>query len=346
MDTERFTRLFEELDAFRQSNAEATFLSIGGRGYYENPASDLLQFFLVPNNAHGLNTLFIDALLEATDSPLKGGTYETLTVQREVRTDNDNRIDLLLKGEGWLMLIENKIWHEQINPFVDYEALAQQRMQLGDTAHFLVLSPSGHSSQIGWPGLSYRVLIKVIRRRLNECTYEVKTGKWWHFAQDFIQHLDQELYGKIMTPEEIKFVEGNYEELSKAAQLKQEYREHLLAQLPSLIDKNFAKNGATSKSENWCIRIYHPDWQPAHIAWYDVAEDGNKVALTVYAEGLTEEQLRLSKHSFESTYRMAYWTEDKGYCHCWRTVESFSHGERAESTLLLLSNELVAIYSK
>lgn len=54
---DQYRQLFEELIHLKQSEAQATFLNIGGRGYYENPASDLLQFFFRPDNAHGLGTL-------------------------------------------------------------------------------------------------------------------------------------------------------------------------------------------------------------------------------------------------------------------------------------------------
>lgn len=159
MDKERLVLLFNEIKACRQSKTEATFLSIGGRGYYENPASDLLQFFLVPSNAHGLNTLFIDALLTVANTSVKSDSLKTLTVQREVLTENNNRIDLRLKTEGWIMLIENKIWHEQVNPFEDYKNLAEQKRRATDEKFFIILSPSGHSNQSGWVGLSYAQLI-------------------------------------------------------------------------------------------------------------------------------------------------------------------------------------------
>ena len=54
---DQYWHLFEELIHLKQSETQATFLNIGGKGYYENPASDLLQFFFRPDNAHGLGTL-------------------------------------------------------------------------------------------------------------------------------------------------------------------------------------------------------------------------------------------------------------------------------------------------
>jgi hypothetical protein len=252
----------------------------------------------------------------------------------------------LLKATGWIILIENKIWHEQINPFEDYEALSKQRMQPNDAEHFVILSPSGHSSQTGWQGLSYRQLIDAIQVRLDKCDSELKAIKWWHFAQDFILHLDQELYTKSMTPEEIKFTEDNYEELAEAAQLQQKYREHLLTHLPALIDAAVQKRGASSKAENWCIRLYHPDWKPAEIAWFNDANENNRLKFAIYVQGISDEQLQQAKSKFEGVHGMAYWTEAKGHCHCWRTEESFDHGASSEGELIKLSHELVKIFGK
>ena len=38
---------------------EPTLFAVGGRGYYENPASDLLAFFLKPDAEHKLKDLFL-----------------------------------------------------------------------------------------------------------------------------------------------------------------------------------------------------------------------------------------------------------------------------------------------
>ena len=43
---------------------EMTLFALGGRSYYENPASDLLKFFLKPDAEHGLKDLFLSTFLE------------------------------------------------------------------------------------------------------------------------------------------------------------------------------------------------------------------------------------------------------------------------------------------
>lgn len=43
---------------------EQTIFSIGGRGYYENPTSDVLAFFCDSEGTHGLGNLMMEALFD------------------------------------------------------------------------------------------------------------------------------------------------------------------------------------------------------------------------------------------------------------------------------------------
>jgi len=43
---------------------EKTFFDVGARGHYENPTTDLLAFFIDPDEEHGLGDCFLRALLE------------------------------------------------------------------------------------------------------------------------------------------------------------------------------------------------------------------------------------------------------------------------------------------
>ncbi|MDQ8207354.1 PD-(D/E)XK nuclease family protein [Coraliomargarita sp. SDUM461003] len=343
MNTDCLTTLFEELKQLEQSKPEATLLSIGGRGYYENPASDLLQFFLAPSNAHGLGSLFVDALLEVTGITVPAESLKALTVQREVHTENGNRIDLLLKAPGWILLIENKIWHDQINPFEDYEALAKQRMKPDDQEHYVILSPGGDSSQEGWQGLSYRQLIDALKVRLDTCDGNTKTSKWWHFAQDFVVHLDQELYSKAMTKDEIKFVEKNHQALVEAAKLQERYRVHLLDHLPAVIDAACPMKGAYAKVDSWCIRLHHSKWGASNIAWARDPQNDNRLRLTVYIESPVGRQLEVARKLFEDSRGMDYWAEANGRWQCWTTSASYESSAEAENVLKPLAVELFTI---
>ena len=63
MTEEEINELLQQFPEMRELVAHLlrrhvdTILNVGGRGYYENPMSDLLAFFLDPSACHGLGDL-------------------------------------------------------------------------------------------------------------------------------------------------------------------------------------------------------------------------------------------------------------------------------------------------
>jgi len=56
-DLKALESMLTEVRKFAVPASEPTIFAVGGRGYYENPASDLLAFFLTPGAEHGLDDL-------------------------------------------------------------------------------------------------------------------------------------------------------------------------------------------------------------------------------------------------------------------------------------------------
>jgi hypothetical protein len=98
-------------------------MEIAGYPHYENVCSNILAFYLDPEEVHGLGTLVLDALarvgsIAAADEGVGGN----VSVEREVITDNGNRIDILIETDAHAILIENKIYASVENPLKDYAA--------------------------------------------------------------------------------------------------------------------------------------------------------------------------------------------------------------------------------
>lgn len=100
-----------------------TFMEIGGYPHYENVCSNFLAFFFDPEGPHKLGSLFLDALLDAVSVSEEGeGFGGNVSVEREAGTTNGNRMDVLIKSDTHVVLIENKIFAATVNPFDDYSA--------------------------------------------------------------------------------------------------------------------------------------------------------------------------------------------------------------------------------
>jgi hypothetical protein len=64
MTTPAMEACLNEVGKYVRPPKEKTLFPLGGRAYYENPALDLLAFFLRPDAEHGFNGLFLQAFLK------------------------------------------------------------------------------------------------------------------------------------------------------------------------------------------------------------------------------------------------------------------------------------------
>jgi PD-(D/E)XK nuclease superfamily len=145
-----------------------TFMEIAGYPHYENACSNILAFFMDPEESHGLGTLVLDALasagkIAAADEGVGGG----VSVEREVSTDDGNRIDILITSDEHAVLIENKIYAGAINPFDDY-ADYLDRIAVDRKKHklLIILYPINEGSEWGFMNLTHKVFVEQIRSLL------------------------------------------------------------------------------------------------------------------------------------------------------------------------------------
>lgn len=338
------------LKDFEIESSEETFLSIGGRGYYENPTSDLLKFFLQPNKDHGFGTLFLESLLAATSwengSEPQDLTLDSFTVDREAGTEDHKRIDLLLTGSGWLMLIENKIRHHENNPWESYGQLSKRRAKPDDQVLKLILAPHKGNNPQGWSRVTYDNFLRELSQRLedHQCS---GNEKWLYFAKDFVLHLQQDLYTRIMNPEEIAFVEEHQQQLAKAVELHKQYRKHLLTRLPHLVNElGYAeRERVESKDSGWAVLVYHPHWKGGHLAW--LYQDD--LHLNVYLGEHNEDQFKLAEESFGKDFGMHFLEKGlRGFnCHRWTSKGAqpvLNTIEEAEAQLKEMAQSLFKIF--
>lgn len=195
---------------------EANIFSLGARGHYENPVSDLLAFFIDPDAPHGLNTLVLGALLECLSSPVDASLLSPPA--REVMTQEGSRIDLLLESVEWAMALENKIWHQQNNPFTDYSRYLAQKFP-DKKPMLVVLSPEGQAPA-GWTGISYGMFISALSPMLGMACVSSSLNKWHVLLREFILHLESLMGKNTIAPETEKFVLENLLKIQEVALLK------------------------------------------------------------------------------------------------------------------------------
>ena len=267
MNIDQLKKLINEIqDVPRIEPPEATLFSIGGKGYYENPTTDVLAFFCDSNGAHGLGCLVINALFNAL---FEQPDFHDLTVistpQREVGTPDGKRIDLLLEGNDWVMLIENKIFHHQNNPFSSYENYISERKRFAEKQPvFVVLSPDGQAPE-GWKGLSYKSLLESMKSELAQAFINQPLNKWLVLLRDFILHLEG-IMSNPATPEEtLDFVLSHLDEIRQAQELKDQVVADFQREICEYLRKNFPDKEIGYKISNWsgfpALRFSFKDWK-------------------------------------------------------------------------------------
>ena len=182
-----------------------TFMEISGYPHYENVCSNILAFFFDPSKPHGLGTMFLDAL--AKIGCIKEPDWTTSTdvqVAREVPTDDNNRIDLLIQSDRHVILIENKIFHEIANPLEDYIKHAKSHYkQLESHLFLLTLKPSGDVGR--FKNVTYEQLVNEIRALLADHVATADT-RYLTFMLDFLNTLDNLREGRELNEKAADFL--------------------------------------------------------------------------------------------------------------------------------------------
>lgn len=291
---ENLKNLLSEVGKFVHPSKERTLFSLGGRGYYENPASDMLAFFLNPNEEHGFKSLFLTTFFECMGVDASREVFDGAWVRREVGTENDKWIDLLIIGSEWVLVIENKVRHIQNNPFESYEKHVKP---LGKRTYFAILSPDGKSQREGWKGVSYKNFLEALRRRFTEAMFEIPYSKWQVFAREFILHMQNELYNPIMTENEADFVEKNAEQIAQVKKLDLQYRQFLLEEFRQRLGESLPGHVITTKDEPWGISCFSDKLSNSRFAFWTA--DTRKMHVGVWLLGLTSEQNEMASDEFK-----------------------------------------------
>lgn len=265
MELEPLRDLLKQAQRFTPLEREASIFAVAGRGYFENPTTDLLAFFLDPGKAHGLGDCFLSALLACLPDTEHLTASLRHPPQREVTTHQGNRIDLVLLGDGWDLVLENKIFHGQVNPFDDYERYAKKKLgEDGRSVLYTILSPSGQSLQQSWHGLSYVQLIKAIRLQLGQRVMTQPLDKWQVFAREFLLHLENITVEQAMDANAVNFVFDHLHQINKLTKLKEQVINALDRKILDRLDAEVPGYQRATRRHNWengpVLRYYSSNW--------------------------------------------------------------------------------------
>jgi hypothetical protein len=321
---------------------EKTLFSLGGRGYYENPASDVLAFFLRPDEEHGFKALFLETFLECMN--VVGLEMSGVKVEREVETGN-GRIDIVVDGPDWLLLIENKIRHDQVNDFADYEAYGRRRLAGSKEPLMAILSPEGKKVIEKWEPVSYQNYCAALRRRLVQVLFDHACTKWAVFAREFILHFENELNQPSMNDNAVEFVEEHTEQIEQATKLASDYRAFLLELLKNRLGDALKNHSFTINNDlEWGLRCYADRWGGSFLAFLPRSSNPDrKFHVRVYLINFTPAQEEQARREFQKERRMKPGSEGSN-CLSWQTQSGFDKRTLAVDELCDLGMVLAGLF--
>ncbi len=257
-----YESLLEKIkDLPSQPEPETTIFGIGSKGYFENPTTDILAFFCDDSGDHGLKALVLESLIQCLPEPVNAIDCSLCSPpEREVFTESGKRIDLLLESDDWVIVLENKIYHHQNNPFDDYQAFVDgnKYKQFSDKVPiFVILSPSGDVPQDypQWHGVSYPKLIQSIKKNLSQHFFSQQLNKWVLLLREFILHLETLMTAQTTPEETLNFVLDKLVEIRSLQELKINAINDYHQELQKLIQKQIEQPVR--------IRLHHWDKLPA-----------------------------------------------------------------------------------
>ena len=245
---------------------EPNFFNITGRGYLENPTSDLMALFMGKKGPCWLAKALLRCLVEnnAASPKLLDTNWQKITVEREVGVkdlgvDSAKRLDLVVASPEWAIAIENKVLHNATkNPFHIYDTLINHYP--GKLFLKCVIRPILIRSDVpaDWTVIPYQQLVNKAYEFYGEDIGRSCSTKWEPFYREFLSHLENLANPrKTLTMNERDFNTAidNFKSLTKAQEMLKQFEAELEQKAHDALYTAFAEAGielkATVRREDW-----------------------------------------------------------------------------------------------
>ena len=302
LSIEEIRNSLKDLADMNPTETEKTIFSIGGRGHYENPISDVLAFYLNTDEDHGFGNAVLKTLLDSVGVTERPSLSES--VLREAPTENQKRLDLVLVGDDWVMAIENKIYHEANNPFDEYEEHLAKTYP-SKTPYFVLLSPKGDTAE-GWTSLGYDTFVANLKSNLGEILISNPFSKWGVFFRDFLINLSNYVKDASMDDERFNFLQENVNRIYELEAVKDEFFNSILATTQSQLTQALRGQEIKSQMYKWspgpAFRFYPAKWPgQSNVTLHPMFKNDSKVEVLIYIDGVNAQKAEAFKALFTET---------------------------------------------
>jgi hypothetical protein len=339
MTDEQLEEILKESRRLTIPAVEKNIFSIGGRGHYENPISDLLAFFLDVHEIHGFGDLVLRSLNEAAG--LSSDDIDLIaTPQREVQTTDEKRIDILFEGERYVTMIENKIRHWAANPFGSYDAYLNEKYH-NKRINRVLLSIRKETPPEGWVSLTYKNLLARIRENLGDYIIKNPYSKWLVLFREFLLNIEQECEPDPMTNERFEFAYKNYQAIYELQKIAIGYIDELLKRgLDAIrLDSDTEESAVFSKKQVWgehgtALLFHRKNWGGQSNITLLLSPTG-LFLVRLYVYDIQDCDVPKLREMIVNDKYMKFWTESK-------TIRCFGDFENSKLDAILKEIQEVA----
>jgi PD-(D/E)XK nuclease superfamily len=189
-------------------------MEIAGYPHFENVCSNILEFYLQPSNEHGFGTLFLDVLATLVNAEIEIDG-QAVDVRREELTDNQNRIDLVIESDNYIIGIENKINADPYNPFCDYSQYLES-LSGGRQVYKILLSLRSIQSfpqLCDFYPISYEIFFQTVLAKIGSC-FLTANEPHATFLRDFIQTMQNLQQTNTMDLQRLEYFRDNQQNIT------------------------------------------------------------------------------------------------------------------------------------
>lgn len=282
-----YTRILLEFQKIPKAKKHRTFMEISGYPHYENVCSNILQFFLNPYNEHGLKDLVLNSLVWLVEPEFQfDSDIESIEVEREVQTLRENRLDILIRTENYVIGIENKIFHFLNNDLSDYaQTIKSYCNQPNKKALNIILSLNrlSNSEDISkakaydFFSITYEDLFKSIREEMGKFISH-SNPTYFIYLSDFMKSIENLKPSTMENKQLWSFFKENKEAVQELTQKYNEYRSILNGKVTLLKQLLPPSEFSPTVDRQWIYKEL-----PDHCLVYDYTIEGTyKVSIDAW----------------------------------------------------------------
>ncbi|MBL7050395.1 MAG: PD-(D/E)XK nuclease family protein [Nitrospira sp.] len=299
-ELDTYKELLANYKLLRCSLKNESIFTIGAFSHKENICSNILAYYFNPSNDHGLSDLFLRGLLNEIET--YDGATDNISIDREVTTPKNKRIDIVIQTDTMVIGIENKLFHALNNDLEDYgeyiDKIASQKK-----CFKIVLSLRDEKVSHHFKCVTYWKLFAYIKKNIgNHLT--TASQKWLGYLADFMSAIEAFRRGNMDITEKEQFLIDHHDEIADlinaASKWKNKISEYLtrLNEDLSNYDLNIyskstlyldiaVKQGAVNQDIVALDLKYYPDgWQIELFGRNKIAKDSVKKIIKESPVGL------------------------------------------------------------